>query len=1403
LFGISEGVAFDGAITASLSASGSLERPVLAGRVLVEEGTVGAAGYPAVAGVAVRAELSNGVIDVTSLGARWEGATLDGRLSVPLGLLSDWLPEAITVAAPVSEAGASFVGRIDGVTAAALTPFVRDRIRETLEGDASAVLDLRADALSLVRLRGTLTIDHLLLRAAGVPVTQLRPTQLAIADGQLRVADWTWEASGNRLTVAGQAALTGIRALDLRAVGQVDLRVIGAFAPQATAGGLADVSFNVGGSLTEPLMDGMVQIRAGELRVTDPQVAVTNANGRIWLQEQRLHLEELQGSVNGGRFTATGELTREGLSINRGALTLTGAGVALNIPQGMRTEVDSELTLSIAGDRARLSGSMTVRRGAYREPLSLAAGVVGALRRRTLETTGATGMPLFERLDLEVAIVSRDDLLVDNNYGRMDVGLNLQLVGTAARPSLIGRATIREGGVLYLGGRPYQIETGAIDFTNPREVVPDLNLTARTRITGYDITLTVSGTPETVRATLSSDPSLGQSDIVSLLVTGRLADQVGGAGTEVAREQVLGYLSGEALGFAARAIGLDTLRLERGVGAEQLQSDPSLIAGEADPASRLTVSRRVSRYVDVVLSQNLREGGRLTWIVTYTPRPDLELRGVSRDDRSRSYEVRHNVTFGGAPREPGERAVPGAPSDERIAVVRFVGELGFSRQELQRETRLGRGDRFDFYRWQQDRERLRRFYVERGYLEARVNARRLDQPGAADEPGLVLEYEVDRGPQTSLEVEGHTLPDQVVRELETLWSNAVFDEALFGDLERAVRLHMIEEGFLRARVVVALQTQPSAAEKRIRIDIVPGARTRSRQIVFEGNLQMPADRLEGLVTSAGPALAAWLQPAALAREVTALYREEGFLAAQVTAGVADFSGDRAVLAVRINEGPAFVVSHVVVSGVAARAENDIRRLFGLESGSRYRPQDLERGRRAVDADYAQQGFNAGRSTVTAEADLASGTVRVILTIEEGPRQVLDGVAVEGAQGLHPEVIADALTLEPGTPVNMDAWYQARRRLLDTGLFRRVDIEAAPVAQGAPPPGTEPVQAQVKLERWPLWRLRYGLDVADEVAPASEQRTFGAGLVADIQRRSLFGHAGTLGSSLRVNADQRIGRAFVTLPSFLALPVTTSLFGSRSREYIDEAGFLAFVTDKTAFTVEQRFKPAGPTQVSYGYQLERNHTFDPNRDPDDPFGLDLTLTAARLTATTTVDTRNDPFDAVRGLFHSSNVEYAPEALGSDVRFAKYFMQQFFYLPFGGGLIAASGARIGVGGGFGQDLIPSERFFAGGVNTVRGYAESSLGGEDLLGGSKGGGGVIILNQELRFPIFRWVRGVGFVDAGNVFDRARDLSFTDLAVGVGGGLRFSTPMGLFRLDLGVPLSRPAQVHTPRWHFSLGQMF
>ena len=916
-----------------------------------------------------------------------------------------------------------------------------------------------------------------------------------------------------------------------------------------------------------------------------------------------------------------------------------------------------------------------------------------------------------------------------------------------ARPAVTGRATVGDGGQVFLGGNTFEIESATVDFIDPDGIVPEIDATARTRVGQEEITITFEGTAETLTTTMRTVSGLAESDIVSLLLTGRTLQDVGSAPGVVARDQALGLVSGEVLGVAGRSVGLDTVRLDRGL-------DVSLVAGETNPGTRVTVGKNLSRQVELVASQSLRGSGLLTWIVNYLPRPNVEVRLVIDDETDRAYEFRHAVSFGGT-RATGTRS--DARVVPRVAAIEFSGAMGLSEPELRGLVRLEEGDEFNFLRWQDSRDRIERTLWDRGYQEARVRMRRTpDEDGAT----VALGLDIDAGPRCVIEPRGYALPDSLVAEMEEAWRESVFDTFLFEELEQIARRWLAGEGYPRPTVSVEVSATPGGDEKRIVLDLAPGLRVRDRAIRFTENTALSAESLGALLTDDLES-DVWAGGTAFVDTVRAAYRAAGWLAAEVSLDTLQVEGDTAVLGVEVSEGPRFEVSDIAVVGAVGWDAEQVLAAAGIDPGVVYSAGLAEVARTGVLVAYRRAGFNAVRVRVEASVAREEGQVSLRILVDEGRRQLLREVEIVGGEGTHAGLIDRALRLTPGAPVDQALWNQARKRLYDTGVFRSVDIAAVPVVDAPAPDRSgpdqpleaepvafdEPVTARVTLEPWPLYQLRYGMQVIDERAPAGETPTRGQfGAVADLTRRNLFGRAISLGTAVRYDT----------------------------------------ISDRHRLTFEQQIRPTEGVTFSYSYNFDRDHTFQEDFDPNDPFAFNVTVDIARLDASLVFEHRDDLFDATRGWFHASTIEWGVATLGSDLRFLKYVGQHYYFHPLGRGLVLASAARVGLGKGFGQELIPSERFFAGGGNTVRGYSQDSLGPLGFFGDPGGGSASLVFNQELRLPVWNLFRGVGFVDAGNVFSSVRDLSFRALKVAVGLGLRAETPVGLFRLDYGIPLSR-----------------
>ncbi len=211
-----------------------------------------------------------------------------------------------------------------------------------------------------------------------------------------------------------------------------------------------------------------------------------------------------------------------------------------------------------------------------------------------------------------------------------------------------------------------------------------------------------------------------------------------------------------------------------------------------------------------------------------------------------------------------------------------------------------------------------------------------------------------------------------------------------------------------------------------------------------------------------------------------------------------------------------------------------------------------------------------------------------------------------------------------------------------------------------------------------------------------------------------------------------------------------------------------------------------------------------------------------------DTRDDLLEPQHGTFLSADGTVAARAIGSEVGFSKTYLQGFVYRNLGRPrLVFAGGARLGLARGFPRavettdasgnplttivrELPASERFFAGGSTTIRGYAVDTVGVPATITASgvpTGGDATIILNAELRTPVKGPVGAVFFVDGGNVFPRTNDLDVTDLRGAIGTGIRVKSPVGPIRLDIGFKLDRRTigGSREPGYaiHFSIGQAF
>ncbi|OFW39126.1 MAG: hypothetical protein A3F70_11305 [Acidobacteria bacterium RIFCSPLOWO2_12_FULL_67_14] len=1412
--------------------TGALRAPVVAGDLDVGPGSIALEGLPPVSGLRVRAHAEEGWVELREARLSYEGAEVSAVGKAPLSFLAgaaSGAGVAVRGAGPAGGAIASTGGpavlrvTATNLTPAVLAPFVEPGTLDEVTGSLDATLDAAAVTADVAALTGELRIDRFDLRIAGLPVTQRIPTRIVARDGFARVEAWEWVGQGATLGVRGQVRLSD-RQTAILANGVLDLRMLTPFVRAAgmTTAGRLEPRLSITGELTSPRIDGDLTITDGEIRLVDPRVVVSDLSVRTVLTRTTARVTAMAGSINGGSMRGEGAVEYTAGSGVDASLTADVRGMALEFPQGLRSELDAELTLtagppvdaneSPAGPAprpplrsayaGRVSGTVTVLRGTYREPMAVVTGLLAGLRTQRLAAS-ADAPDALDALALDIRVITDEDVIVDNNYGRFQLGANLRLIGTAAAPALSGRAEVREGGQLFVGRNVYAVTFGAVDFANPVAIEPNLNVAATTRAGGEDIEVTITGPAESPSVTMrsSTSPDLGQAEIASLLLTGRPLDELAPGDATFVGTQVLGNFSAEVLGFASRAVGLDTLRLG-GVEGQTVRRDPGEVAIELDPATRMTFGKSLGSEVDITFSQSLRESDAQTWIVEYLPVRGLELRLVSDDDDFRSYGFRHDLSLGGAPRSAA-RPSSAARESLRVASVTIAGDPALPETRIRDLLRLQPGDRFNFGAWQDDRDRLEALYRREHHLAARVSARRSD---GAD--GVALTYEIAAGPLTIVTLIGIDAGSALMGRLESAWVEAVFDDFLVDEAVQIVRSDLARSGYLRPAIDARIRSEE--ARTTLEIGVQAGERSTETRVRIEGIADALAAEVGGHLASLGVSERAVVDPGAAEREATAYLHARGYLQARATAGAPLFDGGTAVVPLTVSAGEVFTIARVAFEGAESLPADVLRDAMALTEGEPYAPAALEAARERLVALHRREGFAAATVAARPAVRPDRPAVDIVFAVDEGARQVLAEVVISGNRAIDPDVITRALDFPAGSPMRAEDVLRARSRVFDTRLFRRLDVTSEPLSSGADSakreaeqpradPPTFPMRLRIVVEEWPAARLRYGFVVAEE---RPENDIEGRGLVpgfsADITRRTLFGRALTIGSSAALQRREQRGRLFVSAPTFLGLPVESSLIGERSRETFEAA---TLVTSRSGVTWEQRTRVGDRLSLSYAYTFERNHTFDTKSTESDPLAFDITVNIARLNGAAAWDTRDDPIDAARGLFASSTIEFAPEAVGSDIRFVRQVQQAYYFRPWRR-IVLASAARLGtvvpIGG---QELIPSERFFAGGSRTVRGVQEGGLGPRDFFGAA-GGRLMVVLNQEVRVPLYRWLRGIAFVDAGNVFARPRDASLRDLVGSLGLGLRLTTPFALLRIDYGRTAWGAAEP-SGRWTFGIGQAF
>jgi outer membrane protein assembly factor BamA len=1043
-------------------------------------------------------------------------------------------------------------------------------------------------------------------------------------------------------------------------------------------------------------------------------------------------------------------------------------------------------------------------------------GLLAAINaRRSLDLTEERD-PFLERLRFDVNVNTASPILIDNNLARAEARAMVRVVGTPYEPGLTGQLTLLEGGEIRLNERRYEVDRGIITFLDERRIFPSFDLQLSTTAGNYDVTIDVTGTPGDTETTLTSDPALPEPDIMAMLVTGRTLDDMRGEEYEVAREQVLSYLAGRVGSTLGRG-------LQQATGLSEVRIEPALIANEADPTARLTLGQDLTDELKLVYSTNLTDSNDQIWIAQYDVTRRFQARGVRQTDATYRFDFRHDVRFGGQAsprRQPRQRPT--------VASVMVLSEqTGQDDPEVREEFDVKEGDAYDFFAIRDETNEVEEALMRQGFLQSRI---RLDRRVEGDKAYLTLH--VRRGPRVDIRFEGANPPASVQDDVRMQWHRGVFDAQRADDGVEALREWLMIDGYLQPKVSYAVSTD--AGDRRdVTFTIETGPRYDTVVLAFEGASAINPDELDAIVQQQELERQLFTDPLVVTELLERYYREQGYLAAEIAEPRLEFEGSTARVVLVVNEGPRFTVRRVSIDGNAAWGTEALVQQLPLAADEPFLPVAAENALEKIRTLYWPLGYNDVRADYSLVVDRAVGQVDVNVTITEGAQSIVGPIQVRGNQRIDEGLVRRQIELTPGEPLDLSALAQSRRNLYETGAFSVVNINRgdrggsqreADVAAGnsgpqasdeltqpdVQPPadsqaldGQKPVPINVVVREVQPLQMSYG---------ASYDTERGVGGIFNISRHNWLGGARVIGLQTRYDRQLKDGRIFINQPALTHLPFKTT--GSiYFREDLSPPSELtrAYTANRKGASIQQEVTLLDSYIWTWGYRYERARTLEPVGGVliGDP------LTVSPLTSTLTRDTRDEPLDAARGSFMSQAFSFAPRWLGSDLAYIKYFGQYFRYFPLQPPtrkpltneilrprLVFATGVRVGLARGIGGEVPRTERFFAGGSVSMRGFAQNAVGpiGADLI--PIGGNAMFVINNELRAPLFGRFDGVLFADIGNVFATISDIDF-DLRKSAGVGLRVRTPWFLLRGDYGFVLDPREGEKGQRFYFSIGQAF
>lgn len=633
----------------------------------------------------------------------------------------------------------------------------------------------------------------------------------------------------------------------------------------------------------------------------------------------------------------------------------------------------------------------------------------------------------------------------------------------------------------------------------------------------------------------------------------------------------------------------------------------------------------------------------------------------------------------------------------------------------------------------------------------------------------------------------------------------IFDRALLERAEQEIRRQYLARGLYSARVTPTV-TPLERNRVALSFDIQEGETALINEIRIVGARAFSEQTLLKELTLSTSNWLSWYSKSdqysreKLAADLEALrsfYLDRGYLEMSIdsTQVAIDADRERVTISINISEGERYTITGIRISGNTLGRDAELHSLLRFKTGETYSGAKLTESIKAITELYGGLGYAFANVNPVPETDRDKRTVSLNLSVDPGRRVYVRRINISGNTRTRDEVIRRELRQFESAWYDADRIRLSRERLGRLGYLENITVDTIPV-----PDAPDQVDLSFNVGERPSGSFMVGVGVS-----SVDNLVF----TANVNQQNFLGTGSTMMLGLNTGKTQRTVELRNTNPYFTPDGISRSTDVVYRTLNAQELGLGDYQLKTLSAGLRFGIPYTEVDRISFGGLIEQNDLVlgatAPVRFVDYVNAFGRTSQALLATIGWNRDGRDSPVTPTKGLYMGATLEATVPVL--DLRFARTDLSVQWYRPITRDYTLGLSAQLSKGWAFGGKEYPLfKRYYAGGIGSVRGFENSSLGPRDANDFPTGGTGKFVASAEFLFPIpglgkDQTARLFSFFDVGNVFEDRPE--FSELRASAGLGLNWFSPIGPLKLSMGFPVRKEATDRTQRFQFQIGTGF